>query len=206
MEVYTIGYSAFSIEKFISVLQSKNIKCLIDARSTPYSQYFQDYNKEQLEKKLKINQILYRNYSKEFGARQNDMNFYDKDGILDFGKFILSGQFQSGVEKVKNGIKIGYSFAIMCAEKDPIDCHRAIMVGRGFKEAGFSVKHIVSEDKEETQEEIESRLLDMYYKDRGQLTLFSDEAKSDEEMIADCYLKRNKEIGYHIDDDYNEED
>ena len=62
MEVYTIGYSAFSIEKFISVLQSKNIKCLIDARSTPYSQYFQDYNKEQLEKKLKIIKNFFKKY------------------------------------------------------------------------------------------------------------------------------------------------
>ena len=63
----------------------------------------------------------------------------------------------------------------MCAEKDPIKCHRSIMLGKGFSENGFDVKHIISKDKLESQKELEERLLEMHCPDRFQLTLFDGE-------------------------------
>ena len=68
--LYTIGYSGFLVEEFIDALKKNNINAVIDVRSSPYSQFFSDYNKEPLEKTLKKEGIFYRNYSKEFGARQ----------------------------------------------------------------------------------------------------------------------------------------
>ena len=199
MEVFTIGYSGFNADSFVLALKEHNIKCLIDVRSLPYSQYHAEYNKEVLEERLRMNGIMYRNYAKEFGARQENRKFYDDEGILDFKCFIKSDEFQSGVEKVKKGIEIGYSFALMCAEKDPINCHRAIMVGQGFEKSGFSVKHIKNDGTIETQKSLEQRLLDMYFKTRGQISLFLDEIESDDVLIEKAYTLRNKDIGYHLD-------
>ena len=42
--VYTIGYAAFNIDDFIDVLKNHKISHLIDVRSNPVSEYFQDYN------------------------------------------------------------------------------------------------------------------------------------------------------------------
>jgi len=201
MEVFTIGYSSFKITDFVAALQQYNIKCLVDVRSLPYSQYRSEYNKDTLAEELKKYKIMYRNYAKEFGARQEARVFYDGDGILDFEIFIKSDEFQSGIEKIKKGIDLGYSFALMCAEKDPINCHRAIMVGQGLKKAGFSVKHIKSDGTIETQESLEQRLLDMYFKDRDQISLFSDETESEDVLIEKTYRLRNKEIGYHFGSD-----
>ena len=200
MEVYTIGYSSFKLEDFIKELHSHGITCVIDVRSTPYSQRYSEYNKEALDLELKKNNIVYRNYANRFGARQENPGFYGKDGILDFKLFIQSDEFQSGIEIIKKGLDLGYTFAFMCAEKDPINCHRSIMVGQGLKNAGFIVKHIKHTGEIETQDELEQRILDMYFKDRWQLSLFSNETENEKELIDKGYELRNKDIGYHLND------
>ncbi len=193
--IYTIGYSAFSINDFIETIKNFGISCVIDVRSSPFSNYYADYNKDTLERTLKEHNILYRNYANEFGARQTDLMFYSGD-IVDFDKFIKSAQFLEGVSKVNKGIERGYSFVLMCAEKDPIKCHRSIMLGKGFSENGFDVKHIVSKTEIESQRELEERLLEMYHPDRFQLTFFCEE-QSDSELLADAYKKQNLAIGYN---------
>jgi len=193
--IYTIGYSAFSINEFIETIKNFGISCVIDVRSSPFSNYYADYNKDTLERTLKEHNILYRNYANEFGARQTDPMFYSGD-IVDFDKFIKSAQFLEGVSKVNKGIERGYSFVLMCAEKDPIKCHRSIMLGKGFSENGFDVKHIVSKTEIESQRELEERLLEMYHHDRFQLTFFCEE-QSDSELLADAYKKQNLAIGYN---------
>ncbi|MCI6361199.1 MAG: DUF488 domain-containing protein [Eubacterium coprostanoligenes] len=193
--IYTIGYSAFSINEFIETIKNFGISCVIDVRSSPFSNYYADYNKDTLERTLKEHNILYRNYANEFGARQTDPMFYTGD-IVDFDKFIKSAQFLEGVSKVNKGIERGYSFVLMCAEKDPIKCHRSIMLGKGFSENGFDVKHIVSKTEIESQRELEERLLEMYHHDRFQLTFFREE-QSDSKLLADAYKKQNLAIGYN---------
>ena len=193
--IYTIGYSAFSIDEFIETIKNFGISCVIDVRSSPFSNYYADYNKDTLERTLKEHNILYRNYANEFGARQTDLMFYTGD-IVDFDKFIKSDQFLEGVSKVNKGIERGYSFVLMCAEKDPIKCHRSIMLGKGFSENGFDVKHIVSKTEIESQRELEERLLEMYHHDRFQLNFFCEE-QSYSELLADSYKKQNLAIGYN---------
>ena len=193
--IYTIGYSAFSIDEFIETIKNFGISCVIDVRTSPFSNYYADYNKDTLERTLKEHNILYRNYANEFGARQTDLMFYTGD-IVDFDKFIKSDQFLEGVSKVNKGIERGYSFVLMCAEKDPIKCHRSIMLGKGFSENGFDVKHIVSKTEIESQRELEERLLEMYHHDRFQLNFFCEE-QSYSELLADSYKKQNLAIGYN---------
>lgn len=195
-EIYTIGYSSFKIEDFVQTLKNNNITCVIDVRSNPFSEYFQDYNKDILEKKLKKENIMYRNYKKEFGARQEDPSFYPK-GYLDFDLFTKSEQFNEGVLKIAKGIEMGFSFVLMCAEKDPITCHRNIMVAKAFKERGYNIKHILFDGSIESQDDIEKRMIKEYFPERNQMALF-DENKSDEDLIKASYNKKNEEIGYRI--------
>ena len=195
-EIYTIGYSSFKIEDFIQTLKRNNITCVIDVRSNPFSEYFQDYNKDILEKKLKKENIMYRNYKKEFGARQEDPSFYPK-GYLDFDLFTKSEQFNEGLLKIAKGIEMGFSFVLMCAEKDPITCHRNIMVAKAFKERGYNIKHILFDGSIESQDDIEKRMIKEYFPERNQMALF-DENKSDEDLIKASYNKKNEEIGYRI--------
>jgi uncharacterized protein (DUF488 family) len=97
--VYTIGYSGFLINDFISTIKSNNISLIIDVRSQPYSQYFSDYNKEGLQQRLESQGIYYRNYVKEFGARQDERQYYSKNGYLDFELYAKSPSFLKGIER-----------------------------------------------------------------------------------------------------------
>lgn len=207
MEIYTIGYSGFEINDFINMLQTNNINSLIDVRSSPYSKIYTDYNREELQKRLKENGIVYRNYIKEFGARQKEIKYYP-NGYLDFSLFTKSEAFQSGMDKISKAIPMGFSFVLMCSEKDPITCHRSIMIAREFHRNGFAVKHILSDGRISSQEEIERRLVDMYYPDRDQVSLF-DSPLPWETMVKNSYEFQNKKIGYKLEsiegeNDFNE--
>ena len=93
----------------------------------------------------------------------------------------------------------------MCTERDPFDCHRAIMVARGFELSGVEVSHILHDGKIITQTELNNRLLDKYYPDRNQVSLFSEiSSLSEEEVLVLAYRQRNADIGYHIQRDEEE--
>jgi hypothetical protein len=103
------------------------------------------------------------------------------------------------MENVKLGLKRGNNIVLMCTEKDPIDCHRAIMVARAFSLDGIDVKHILPNGKFQTQQELDRRLLNRYFPNRAQLSIFDyNDPISDEENIKLAYRERNKEIGYHL--------
>ena len=195
--IYTIGYTSFPIDEFVRVLKEHGVGCVIDVRSVPRSSYYIDFDEGALKETLRKSNILYRHYAREFGARQTDPSLYP-NGYLDFEKFAASEPFQEGVEKVDTGYERGYTFALMCAEKDPFNCHRCILVGRKFKEHGYRVLHL-EQDKTETQEDIENRLLAHYFPTRNQLSLFDN--RSEREYLEEAYRKRNAEIGYRIEEE-----
>ena len=196
--IYTIGYSGFEVEGFVKTLLNCKVSCLVDVRSLPQSAYFKDFNRENISRRLNRNGILYRNYAREFGARQSDENFCT-NGIVDFAKFSLSQQFLEGVSKIEAGMSLGYTFAFMCAEKRPETCHRCILVAREFYRRGYEIRHLLDDGSYINQAEVEKILLNKYFPDRNQISLF--EELSCEEMINRSYAARNLEIGYRTDGD-----
>ena len=199
-KIYTIGYASLPIDSFVKELKRYGITCLIDVRSTPKSTYFKDFNKEILDFRLKQEGILYRNYAYEFGARQEDNSLYP-NGYLDFEIFSKTENFMQGVSKLNSGIELNQVFVLMCAEKDPYNCHRCIMVSRFLQDYDFEVYHIVGEDKIVSQKEIEMRLVDEYFPNRNQVSMFSENNLSDEECLVCAYRKRNEEIGFKIEEE-----
>lgn len=197
--LYTIGYTAFpDLDQFIDAIKQHNISVVIDVRSSPYSKYYESYNKENLESCLKSNQIYYRNYATEFGARQLDKSFYNNEGFLDFNLFTKSSKsFLMGAEKVNKSLSEDYNVVLMCAEKDPINCHRCIMISKFFFYDGINVKHIISEEKISTQVDIEKRLVDHYYPNRYQMSFLDmDSTVSEADYTRRAYFEKNKEIAY----------
>lgn len=197
--LYTVGHSRFEFEYFANLLKKFEINYLLDVRSTPYSKYAETFNKEKLENLLFAKGIKYFFMGKFFGARSDNVDLYSKEGYLDFEKTSHSDLFVKGMESVKLGLERGNNIVLMCTEKDPIDCHRAIMVARAFSLDGIDVKHILPNGKFQTQQELDKRLLNRYFPDRAQLTLFDyNDPVSDEDNIKLAYRERNKEIGYHL--------
>lgn len=194
--VFTIGYSGFQLNDFINILKYNGILLVIDVRSLPYSQHYVDFNKEKISEILKSSNIYYRNYASEFGARQEEKKYYP-NGYLDFNLFSKSVQFLSGIERLKKSMQQGYTFALMCSEKDPMMCHRTILVARAFYLSDYNIIHLLPNGETTTQADVEERLLDKFFPDRNQIDLFS-QSFSKEEYIDKAYKKQNIAIGYTI--------
>lgn len=195
--LYTIGYTGCSSpEQMAQVLRERHIRALIDVRSVPYSARFANFDRENLRRIMKEAGIAYGNLAREFGARQENHSFY-KNGRLDFDTFTQSEQFQIGMRKVENGIRQGYAPVLMCAEKNPIQCHRAVMVARPFREAGYRVIHLLPDGGEKTQETLEQELLNQYFPDREQMSLFDGGESPDEgDWLRKAYALQNDKIGF----------
>ncbi len=197
--VYTIGYAGFSIGDFVGSLREHGVSVLVDVRSSPFSGHYQEYNKDQLKQTLWRKHIYYRNYAREFGARQPERSYYPK-GYLDFELFAQSSAFQDGVRKIETSMEQDFRFALMCAEIEPIDCHRAILVARAFANHGYEVIHLRPQRGPLTHRELERKLLDRYFPDRDQIVI--GEPMTDEEtLLKEAYRLRNAEIGYNIKED-----
>ena len=198
--LYTVGYTSFpSPDEFVKVLRGYGIRSLVDVRSTPYSAHYEQYNKENIRRILSQAGISYGNMAQAFGARQENREFY-KNGRLDFETFSQSDRFQRGKRRLEDGIDNGYAPALMCAEKNPISCHRAILVARAFWDAGYNVVHILPDGETKTHEALEKELLDLYFPNRDQRSLFDENPVDDKECLREAYIRQNDKIGFREED------
>ncbi len=197
-EVYTIGHSNHTIEYFLELLQSQNINCLIDVRSNPVSGYNPQFNKVSLKDFLKSSRIVYMHFGKEFGARHEDSDVLDNEGVVDFVSFRKSFAFQQGVERVDMGLDKGYRIALMCSEGNPLECHRFSMISVHLEEIGISVKHILKDKTVKSHIELEKELLKKYSAKIPRPSLFQSSV-NEEQQISHAYNLHNKEIGWRSD-------
>ena len=194
----SIGHSKHAVGFFITLLQNHDVNYILDVRSTPYSKFASEYNRENIKTILENNGIAYMFMGNYFGARPSDASLYLPNGYLDFEKTANSLNFKKAFINVMKGVEQGYRIAFMCTEKDPVECHRAILVTNAFYKAGYSIEHIMPDNTIQTQQDINERLLGMYYPDRNQISLFSTENLSTEQYLIKAYKKQNKKIGYHL--------
>ena len=190
--LYTIGYTAFSLDDFIKILQKKNIKAVIDVRSSPYSSRYSQYNRPIIEDTLKKNNIYYLFFGDVLGARPQNYSLYS-DNIADFSKISKTKDFIDGCERINSGLK-KMSICLMCAEKDPMTCHRSILISNRFRHIypEIEIKHILESGIIEKQDHLDRRIMDKY--DLLQENFF----KSYNERRDEAYKKQEREIAYHI--------
>lgn len=186
--LYTIGHSNHSIESFVSLLRHHEINAVGDVRSHPYSRFVQQYSQEQLKASLSAAGIAYAFLGKELGARSENPACYKK-GRVQYVRLANEPIFLEGIERVNQGMA-RYRIALMCAEKDPIECHRALLVARKLFQSGISVNHILADGSLESHEKMESRLLAICKLPEG------DMFKSREEFVADAYLLQGERVAY----------
>lgn len=197
-ELFTIGHSKHDMEYFIYLLQRYHIDYLLDVRSTPYSKYAEQFDREYLDSALQRINIRYFFMGDFFGARPHDPALYD-NGCLNFEKVRESSKFQKGMENVLLGLRQKHRIVLMCTEKHPFDCHRAILIARAFALKNIPAKHILPDGNIFLQQELDNLLLQKYFPNRNQLTLFAGDFEMDEYYyLNEAYKLRNKEIGHHI--------
>lgn len=193
--IFTIGHSTHPQEYLIDLLRHYSITALCDVRSRPFSGWSQQFNRNELEDVLPRCGIEYRFLGKELGARSDDPNCY-QSGRIQYDLLAKTELFRSGLKRVLNGVRRGFRVVLMCAEKEPLECHRTILIGRHLDLLGVEVKHIHADGQLEIHSDAISRLVrDLFPEDDLFLT--------SRELVELAYRRQGDRIAYVMN---NEED
>jgi uncharacterized protein (DUF488 family) len=178
------------MEQFVGMLLRHEVREVADVRSSPYSRHTPQFNREILEQALRQAGIGYVFLGRELGARPDAPDCY-QDGHVEFQRLRAAPRFEEGLRTVLDRGKTG-RVALLCAEKDPVCCHRMILVSRALRSRVALVGHILADGSLETNEDAERRLVRLVGVERS---LFEPDV-TDAELVERAYDLQGQEIAY----------
>ena len=189
-QIFSIGHSNHSIDKFLSLLESSKINMVVDVRSAPFSRMFPQFNQDTLKKSLGENLIGYLFLGDQIGGRSNDPEDY-LDGQVLYKALAQKEGFKTGIERLKEG-SAKYRIALMCSEKEPLDCHRTLLVSQALASRDIPVGHIHADGTVEAHKDALARLLTLH--NLSSPDLFSD----DKDRVQEALTLQEKKIAYQL--------
>ena len=142
--IFTIGHSNHSLEGFLALLSKHGITALADVRSAPWSRIHPHFNRDALAAALEARRIRYVYLGRALGGRPADPALYDDGGHVRYERIARTRGFRDGVARVVGGAA-AYRIALMCAEKEPLECHRTHLVARALHAEGVEVAHVLAD-------------------------------------------------------------
>ena len=186
--IYTVGHSTHSIERFLDILQAADVTAIADVRSHPFSRYNPQFNREALTEALRARGIAYVFVGKELGARSDDPTCYEH-GQVQYGRLAKTPLFKAGLDRVIAGAS-KYRVALMCAEKEPLECHRTLLVGKALHDQGVNVANILADGDIEPYDQAMIRLLDITGVPREDLF------RSTDELLKEAMARQEQRVAY----------
>lgn len=154
MQIYTIGHSNHTKERFLDLLIGANIEVLVDVRSNPNSRWATFANRDSLKEILESARIQYICLGDMLGGRPSDSDSYDQQtGKADYQAIREKEYFRRGIKRILGGLRKN-RVCIMCAEEDPTSCHRNLLVAESLRQAGVIVFHIRGDGRIQTDEDL----------------------------------------------------
>jgi uncharacterized protein (DUF488 family) len=178
MSIFTIGHSNHPIERFVALLRDAGVTLLADVRSTPYSRRVPQFNRERLRETLKAAGIDYRHFGDRLGGKP-------QGGTRDYGAMSRTPAFTAALDAVIDEAS-RRPLALMCAEREPMDCHRTILVSRHLAARGVVIAHLLADGGREAHADIEAKLVTWYEHRAGPLLVERDPVR----RLAAAYDER----------------
>jgi len=156
-DLFSIGHSNIAAERFIALLRDAGVDAIADVRSTPFSRRFPWFSGKNLATTLAQHGMTYLPYGDALGGRPRDAALYC-DGVADYEAMARQPDFQSGLDRLLADAARS-RVCLMCAEREPLDCHRCLLVARALAERGVTIGHILHDGTVEPHAATEQRLL-----------------------------------------------
>jgi uncharacterized protein (DUF488 family) len=140
-EVWTVGHSNHGVSDFLSLLRGADIEVLADIRSWPSSRFSPHFNRTRLENAVERAGITYVFMGDTLGGRPDDPSCYDDDDYVLYERIAQTERFRHGIVRLQANIR-KFRVAVMCAEENPQDCHRRLLLGKVLCDEGAVLHHI----------------------------------------------------------------
>jgi uncharacterized protein (DUF488 family) len=194
--LFTVGHSNWDFPEFARFLQKVHVDLLVDVRSRPHSSRFPHFSQPGFANLLQAEGIAYLFMGDELGGRPDDPDAYRPNGLVDYKARRRSYAFGAGVERVLKELETR-SAALMCAEEDPLECHRFLMICPEIVASGVQPLHLRKGTAPETQEAAENRLLASNgFGSIASNTLFPDVR---EEALEKAYSLQAEKAAFRVD-------
>ncbi len=190
--LFTIGHSVHTVEGFLELLKRHSINALCDVRSSPYSRYSSQFNRESLKEEVLKHGIAYIYLGAELGPRSSDLSCY-VNGKVQYQRLAEKEIFQQGLNRLRKGMET-HRIALMCAEKDPLTCHRMLLICRNLRGEDIQIRHILEDGSLEDNCDTEQRLMRLLK--IAPADLFS----SEEEQIRRAYDLQADKVAYILEE------
>jgi uncharacterized protein (DUF488 family) len=187
-DLFTIGHSNIPIERFVALLRPAHVTTIADVRSVPLSRRFPWFSKNNLAKNLAREGIDYTAMGEVFGGRPRDERLY-RDSVADYEAMANAPHYQGALARLIAEAERS-RICLMCAEREPLDCHRCLLVARSLAERGVSIGHILYDGAIEPHTETERRLVALAGED---CDLF---AHGQRARLAAAYRRRAHTVAY----------
>jgi uncharacterized protein (DUF488 family) len=184
----TVGHSTHDIEHFIGLLHLNNVTAVADVRSVPASRHTPQFNRDPLKRSLASANIKYVFLGRELGARSEDPACYE-EGKVQYKRLAKTKLFRGGIERLLRGAT-SESIAVVCAERDPLDCHRTLLIAVQLVARGATVGHIHPDGRIESHDDAMTRLRALH--GLAEPDLFS----SPSQLLAEAMSRQESRIAY----------
>ena len=190
--VYTIGHSNHSLGEFLALLRKHGVDEVVDVRSAPSSRYTPQFNYDALNGALEEAGIGYVFMGGELGGRPADRSCYDVDGRVSYDRLANTDLFDDGIRRIVWAAD-QRRVAVMCSEKEPLDCHRTLLIAKVLQERGIDVEHILADGRLENQSAAMDRLMDIF-----KLPHYGDLFRTRDDVIADALTLQEGKVAYSV--------
>ena len=187
--VFTIGHSNHSLEEFLELLASHGVTAVADVRSAPFSRFCPQFNRDALSAALKDCGVRYTFLGRELGGRSADPACY-RNGRIQYELVARTSSFRDGLSRIVDGAA-RHRIALMCAEKEPLDCHRTLLVAPALAAQGVAVSHILADGELESHEKTLDRLLKQFDLSPG-----GDLFQSREELLERALARQARRVAF----------
>jgi uncharacterized protein (DUF488 family) len=187
-DLFSIGHSNLAAERFAVMLRAAGADAIADVRSMPVSRFCPWFSAKNLAPLLAKESMAYLWFGDALGGRPRDPSLYT-DGIADYEAMARQASFQAGLDRLLTDVA-RHRVCLMCSERDPLDCHRCLLVGRALAARGLTIGHILQDGAIEPHAATERRLLEL---ERTDNDLF---ATGQRERIAAAYCRRARAVAY----------
>jgi uncharacterized protein (DUF488 family) len=141
-ELFSIGHSNHPLPRFLALLARHGIELLCDVRSTPYSRFNPQFNREPLQAALEAGGVGYLCLGESLGGKPREPGYPAGDAAR-FAVIAASDRFRAGMDRLVEESRARRT-AVMCAEKDPARCHRGHLICPNLPD-GVAVRHILAD-------------------------------------------------------------